>query len=57
MSTQDKLEKYINNMTEDQAKEALQDFVLVLGNIHKSKSEKLDTIVEIYEERFSSLID
>ncbi|MEK4149995.1 hypothetical protein NST02_23410 [Robertmurraya sp. FSL W8-0741] len=57
MSVQDNLEKYINNMSEDEAKEALTDFILILGDTHKSKPEMIDMIVEIYEDRFKSLID
>lgn len=53
MSFQSELE-IINNMTEDQAKEALSDMMLVLYNTNFSNNEALDKIKEIYKKRIEN---
>lgn len=55
MSVQGELENFINNLSEDEAKEILTDFVLPLSNLERTGSESYEFITEIYDRHFSEL--
>lgn len=56
MSMQAELEKFVESLSEDKAKEILMDLVLPLSNLTRDEGKTFELIKKIYEEHFKSII-